>query len=76
MKEAMSAERIELTNKLQMTDRYGTATVEGGKHLFVLQEVGQQTNKDSDKLYWLVFCSEDEAAEYAAASVSRLSVRS
>ena len=69
MREAMTAERIELTNKLQMTDRYGTATVDG-KHLYVLQEVGQQTGKDSDKLYWLVFCAEDEADEYAAAMKS------
>ena len=69
MREAMSAERIELTNKLQLTDRYGTATIDG-KHLYVLQEVGQQTGKDSDKLYWLVYCSEDEAAEYAAAMKS------
>ena len=69
MREAMSAERIELTNKLQMTDRYGTAAVDG-KHLYVLQEVGQQTGKDTDKLYWLVFCSEDEAPEYAAAMKS------
>ena len=69
MKEAMTAERIELTNKLQMTDRYGQATVDG-KHLFVLQEVGQQTGKETDKLYWLVFCSEEEAADYAAAMKS------
>ncbi len=69
MREAMSAERIELTNKLQLTDRYGTATV-NGKHLYVLQEVGQQTGKDSDKLYWLVYCSEAEADEYAAAMKS------
>ena len=69
MQEAMGAERIELTNKLQMTDRYGTATVDG-KHLYVLQEVGQQTGKESDKLYWLVYCSEDEADEYAAAMKS------
>ena len=40
MREAMSAERIELTNKLQMTDRYGTAAVDG-KHLYVLQEAFQ-----------------------------------
>ena len=69
MQEAMGAERIELTNKLQMTDRYGTATV-GGRHLYLLQEVGQQTGKDSDKLYWLVYCSEDEADEYASAMKS------
>ena len=69
MQEAMSAERIELTNKLQMTDRYGTASVDG-KHLYVLQEVGQQTGKETDKLYWLVYCSEDEAPEYAAAMKS------
>jgi len=69
MREAMNAERIELTNKLQLTDRYGTATV-NGKHLYVLQEVGQQTGKDSDKLYWLVYCREDEAADYAAAMKS------
>lgn len=69
MQEAMSAERIELTNKLQLTDRYGTASVDG-KHLYMLQEVGQQTGKDSDKLYWLVYCAEDEAAEYAAAMKS------
>ena len=69
MQEAMTAERIELTNKLQMTDRYGTATVDG-KHLFVLQEVGQQTGKDSDKLYWLVYCSEEEADVYAGAMSS------
>ena len=56
LREAMHAERIELTNKLQLTDRYGTAAIDG-KHLYVLQEVGQQTGKDSDKLYWLVFCS-------------------
>ena len=70
MKEAMTAERIELTNKLQLTDRYGTAVDENGKHLYVLQEVGQQTGKDSDKLYWLAFCSEEEADEYAAAMKS------
>ncbi len=69
MREAMNAERIELTNKLQLTDRYGTATVDG-KHLYVLQEVGQQTGKDSDKLYWLVYCSEEESADYAAAMKS------
>ena len=69
MQEAMGAERIELTNKLQMTDRYGTATVDG-RHLYVLQEVGQQTGKESDKLYWLVYCPEDEADEYAAAMKS------
>ncbi len=60
MQEAMTAERIELTNKLQLTDRYGKASIDG-KHLYVLQEVGQQTGKDTDKLYWLVYCSEEEA---------------
>ena len=35
-----------------------------------LQEVGQQTGKDSDKLYWLVYCAEDEADDYAAAMKS------
>ncbi len=69
MREAMTAERIELTNKLQLTDRYGTASVDG-RHLYVLQEVGQQTGKDSDKLYWLVYCAEDEADDYAAAMKS------
>lgn len=69
LREAMTAERIELTNKLQLTDRYGTASIDG-KHLYVLQEVGQQTGKESDKLYWLVFCPEEEAAEYAAAMKS------
>ena len=69
MREAMTAERIELTNKLQLTDRYGTATVDG-KHLYVLQEVGQQTGKDSDKLYWLVYCAEEEADAYASAMKS------
>ena len=69
MQEAMNAERIELTNKLQLTDRYGTATIDG-KHLYVLQEVGQQTGKESDKLYWLVFCPEEEADDYAAAMKS------
>ena len=36
----------------------------------MLQEVGQQTGKESDKLYWLAFCSEEEADEYAAAMKS------
>lgn len=69
MQEAMTAERVELTNKLQLTDRYGTAEV-NGKHLYVLQEVGQQTGKDSDKLYWLVYCAEDEVDTYASAMKS------
>ena len=69
LREAMHAERIELTNKLQMTDRYGTGEIDG-KHLYVLQEVGQQTGKDSDKMYWLVYCSEEEAEEYASAMKS------
>ena len=69
MREAINAERIELTNKLQLTDRYGTATVDG-KHLFVLQQVGQQTGSDTDKLYWLVYCTEEEAPSYEKAMKS------
>ena len=63
LREAMDAERIELSNKLAITDRYGVKTL-NGKHLYVLQEVGQQTGTDSDKLYWLIYCAEDEAPKY------------
>lgn len=63
LKEAMHAERIELTNKLALTDRYGTDTI-NGKRLFVLQEIGQQNGDEGNKLYWLIYCDEDEAKEY------------
>ena len=70
LREAMHAERIELSNKLAITDRYGKATTPDGKHLYVLQEVGQQTGMDTDKLYWLVYCSEEEAPKYEKAMKS------
>ena len=63
LNEAMHAERIELTNKLALTDRYGTDTI-NGKRLFVLQEIGQQNGDEANKLYWLIYCNEDEAKEY------------
>ena len=69
LEEAMHAERVELSNKLQLTDRYGTATVDG-KHLYVLQQVGQKNGTDADKLYWLVYCQEEEVPLYEKAMSS------
>ena len=63
LKEAMHAERVELTNKLAMNTDYGTAAVDG-KRLFVLQEIGQQTGTEGNKLYWLVYCNKDEVKTY------------